>query len=79
MTFTINAWLDKPVPELRVTEIESGNVVAHWAGKSCNSLFSNGIVSLDELNQTSKTRLKNLVQRLILQYASEQMANTGVK
>ncbi|NVJ67579.1 MAG: hypothetical protein HWE16_13915 [Gammaproteobacteria bacterium] len=79
MTFTINAWLDKEVPELSVIEIETGNVVARWAGVALSRLFSNGVISYSELNQIDKVGLKRLVKRLILQYASEQMAATGVK
>ncbi len=78
MTFTINAWLDKETPELSVIETESGNIVAKWAGSALGRLFSNGVISYSELNRIDKVGLKRIVKRLILQYASEQMAATGV-
>ncbi len=79
MTFTINAWLDKSTPELIVTEEDTGIIVASWAGRACDKLFQTGVVSLQELNQASKAGIKKLVKRLLLEYASEQMCNTGIK
>ncbi len=79
MVFTINAWLEKPQPELSVVENDTGKIVAKWQGQALRSLFRNHVLSYEELQDSNKFRLKQLVQRLILQYAVEQMEATGVK
>ncbi|WP_251357805.1 hypothetical protein [Kangiella sp. TOML190] len=79
MVFTINAWLDKPSPELSVVENETGKVVANWSGQALRRLFSTGVISYQELSQANKHTLKQMVQRLILEYAAQQMDATGVK
>lgn len=79
MTFTINAWLDKPIPELSIIQRGTGKTVAFWRGDALNNLFSGGVISYDELNQASEKSLKRMVKRLILEYATEQMKNFGIQ
>lgn len=73
MTYMINAWLDKPQPELQLVEPMSGVVVACWKGRRLNDLFDSGLVSYEELRASTPERLKLVEKALILQMTCEEL------
>ncbi len=73
MLLTINAWLDKDKPELSVIDAETGKVVANWRGKALRDLFTNGILTYQELAESNKLRIKRLAKFLLLQHACEEL------
>ncbi len=73
MTYMINAWLDKPQPELQLVERASGSVVACWKGRRLRELFDSGLVSYEELSYANPERLKLVEKALILQMTCEEL------
>lgn len=78
MTYVINAWLDKPQPELQLVERVSGAVVASWKGRRLKELFDSGLVSYEELRTVLPERLKLVEKALILQMTCEELCGRCV-
>lgn len=73
MNFIVNAWLDKPKPELQLVEKSSGQIVASWTGRRLQDLFASGIISYEELLSASQSNMKKVIKCLMLQVTCEEL------
>ena len=73
INYVVNAWLDKPQPELELVEQDSGHVVRRWQGRRLQELFNSGLITYQELATSSQRQLKTLVKTLILEVTSDEL------
>ena len=73
INYVVNAWLDKPQPELELVEQDSGHVVRRWQGRRLQELFNSGLITYQELTTNSQEQLKALVKALILEVTCEEL------
>ena len=73
INYVVNAWLDKPQPELELVEQDSGHVVRRWQGRRLQELFNSGLITYKELTTNSQEQLKALVKALILEVTCDEL------
>lgn len=66
MTPYINAWLDCHSPHITVNDKKTGELLVHYNKKEMTQLFSNGDISLEELQSTDATVQEELIIDLLL-------------
>lgn len=78
MKFMINAWLDKPKPELQLIDKLSGTVIAYWKDKRLLELFNCGAISYAELCSDEQEVQQELIKSLMLQITCEELCGQCV-
>lgn len=77
MTYSIDAWLDRPQPYLRVVNRVTGRVCMQVQGEELEALREQGVLDMSDLSNSEPSRVKELVRQLLLRcYA--QTARSGI-
>jgi hypothetical protein len=66
MKLILDAWLERCAPRLKIVDADTRDTVAHFEGAEVGQLFTDGVLTLEELTLTDASAQHDTVRELLL-------------